>query len=45
MSNDLFGVVALLVVLGIGGVALGPAAVIDRFDALPDVLAGLRLGA
>jgi hypothetical protein len=27
MANDLFGVVALLVVLGIGGVALGPAAV------------------
>jgi len=27
MANDLFGVVALLVILGIGGVALGPAAV------------------
>jgi len=27
MANDLFGFVALLVVLGIGGVALGPAAV------------------
>lgn len=42
------GIPMVLVTYGYGEpdlASLGPAAVIDRFDALPGVLAGLRLGA